>query len=111
MLERGAQFREAANQRGPFSYHDLDHVPPAQTRPGLESVRNVQIEGVGGIEDRREPTLSPVCRGVAPELLGQNEDRTVLRGTQRIRQAGHATTQHECGAAVCGGLCAHDLRR
>ena len=91
--KRGAQLGETSNESRPFPYHGLHHIPSAQARPRLEGVGYVQVERVGGTQNRREPALRAVGRGVAPALLGQNEDGTELRRPKRIGQASHPTTR------------------
>ena len=77
----------ALNMNGVAEAHG---VRVAEAGAGVEGVFYMRIEGVLGIEDRGDPTLGPVGRGIARIALGDDRDLAHLCHTQGVVHPGQA---------------------
>ena len=86
-VELGAELEQRLDHRRP----PLDHVAndgfAAEAGACRERVLDVLLEGVVAREDRRDPALGPVRRGVRRPLLGDDRDAAVLGDAEGIEEA------------------------
>ena len=76
------------DRSAPALDHEADRVVVAQARAGDVGVADVVLEGIGAVQDGRDPALGP-ARGAVQELvLGHEGD--LVAGLGELQGGGHA---------------------
>jgi hypothetical protein len=95
LRERVPSSMSSRMRSGAFFDAQPHDVGLREVRAGDHRVLHVGVEGVGGVEHRRDPALRPGGVGVGPPALGDDRHLAVGRRAEREGEARDAAPQYE----------------
>ena len=99
-VEADTESRQLFEPIGTFPDHDLDRLAVAETLPGGEGVRHVELEGVVPPHHGRDTSLRIVCVALEGPLFRQHHRLSESGGIERKEEPGGAASQNEYIAFV-----------